>query len=118
MLELYEISLLLIAHFIGDFLLQTDKQAKGKSSSNILLTEHIASYIIPFVLIGFLIPISLAFLVVTFLTHFATDWISSRITKKLWVEQKVHWFFAVIGADQLVHALTLIWTYYYFSWYF
>lgn len=118
MSDLYAISLLLIAHFIGDFLLQTDEQAKGKSSSNLCLTQHLLTYIIPFTLLGFIIPISFAFLIVTFVTHFVTDYISSRITKKLWNEGEVHWFFAVVGADQLVHMLTLIWTYEYFSWYF
>ena len=117
MIDLYTITLILIAHFIGDFILQTDKQAKGKSSSNLELFGHLTTYIIPFILLGFFIPISLAFLIVTFVTHFITDYISSRITKKLWTEQKVHWFFAVIGADQLIHMLTLFWTYEFFYWY-
>lgn len=114
MIDLYEISLLLIAHFIGDFLLQTDEQAKGKSSSNITLFQHILTYILPLTMIGFFIPISFAFLLVNFVAHFCTDYVTSRMTKKLWSEGKVHWFFVVIGADQLIHALTLIWTYEFF----
>ena len=117
MTDLYTITLLLIAHFIGDFILQTDGQAKGKSSSNLTLFQHISTYIIPLTMIGFLIPISFAFLLFNFVAHFCTDWVTSRITKKLWAEGKVHNFFVVIGFDQMVHALTLIWSYEYFSWY-
>lgn len=117
MCDLVIISLLLVTHFIGDFILQTDEQAKGKSSSNLTLFQHICTYIIPFAVLGFIVPISFAFLLVNAVLHFCTDWCTSRITKKLWAEGKVHNFFVTIGADQLIHALTLIWTYEWLSWY-
>lgn len=106
-----EISLLLIAHFIGDFILQTDAMAKGKSSSNQCLLYHVSAYLLPFLALLVFIPIPPLFLIVNGAAHFATDYVSSRMTKKFWAEGKVHEFFVVIGADQLVHALTLIWTY-------
>ena len=110
-IEMIDITLLLIAHFIGDFILQTDEQAKGKSSDNGVLVQHVITYIIPFTLLTLVMPLTLVFLVLNIILHFATDYISSRMTKKLWAEGKTHEFFVVIGADQLIHVLTLIWTY-------
>lgn len=80
------------------------------------------------------------FLVITFVTHFITDAVTSRITSRLWfiglyprpnedlyrdegelyyggfthyarMQGNRHWFFVVIGIDQLIHYVTLAWTY-------
>ena len=117
MITLFDITVLLITHFIADFICQTDRMAKGKSTSNLVLSEHVLVYSMPFILMGFIIPISYLFLILNFIGHWCTDYVTSRITSKLWKEGKVHWFFVVIGADQLIHALTLIWTYEYCGWY-
>jgi hypothetical protein len=110
-IEMIDITLLLIAHFIGDFILQTDEQAKGKSSDNAILVQHVVTYIIPFTILALVIPMTAVFLVLNVVLHFITDYISSRMTKKFWAEGRTHEFFVVIGADQLIHTLTLIWTY-------
>ncbi|MGH1418373.1 MAG: hypothetical protein ACRBCJ_05905 [Hyphomicrobiaceae bacterium] len=39
--------------------------------------------------------------------HFATDFITSRITSKLWKEQRIHGFFLMVGLDQLIHQVSL-----------
>lgn len=114
--DLTTISMLLLCHFVGDFIFQTDEQAKGKSSDNVVLFQHVLTYILPFAIVGFLIPISFGFLLFNFIAHFATDYVSSRQTKKLWAKGDTHNFFVVIGADQLVHTLTLIWSYNYLVW--
>jgi hypothetical protein len=46
----------------------------------------------------------------TFALHFVTDAITSRINSRLWAAKNVHWFFVGIGADQLLHAYALAWT--------
>ena len=38
----------ILAHFIGDFLLQNDWQALGKKNSSVVCTVHVTLYIIPF----------------------------------------------------------------------
>lgn len=40
------------AHFIGDFLLQTDWQAAGKKKSSWVCLVHILMYMIPFLFLG------------------------------------------------------------------
>lgn len=48
---------------------------------------------------------------ITFITHWITDYNTSRWTSKLWAKGDVHNFFVVVGGDQLIHYLTLLITY-------
>lgn len=98
---------ILATHFIADFICQTDWMAVNKSVSWKALLIHTAVYSICFSYFGLL------FVVITFLFHTATDAITSRITSKLWVANERHWFFVTIGADQLIHYITLFLTYNY-----
>ncbi len=115
---------LLSAHFIGDFMCQSDRMAKGKSTSFAVLGEHVCVY--AGVVTVFMMPViamyvstsidlgvvAARFCVVTMLTHFVTDTITGRINARLWREGRVHDFFVGVGADQLIHAwtLALTWT--------
>ena len=88
-------------HFFADFLLQSDRVALGKSSSNRILLWHVALYSWPFLWWGWL------FALVNGVLHFATDWCSSRVTRRLWQAEQRHWFFVVIGLDQALHLTAL-----------
>lgn len=118
--------LLLILHFVGDFLLQTDWMALNKSKRFDALFVHCLVYaacFLPFY--GY------RFAALTFLLHFVVDFWTSRLTTRLWfisfiprrldlgfpvhrdhplyarVLPSRHWFFVAIGADQLLHFLLL-----------
>lgn len=41
-----------LAHFVGDFLLQTHEMAVRKKTSSIFCSFHVACYIVPFLLCG------------------------------------------------------------------
>jgi hypothetical protein len=96
---------LLTIHYIADFGFQTDWQAQNKSKNWNALLRHTTVYSLCF------FPWGLWFVLVTFLTHTITDAITSRINTRLWQAKKVHWFFAMIGLDQLIHFATLALTY-------
>jgi len=91
-------------HFIADFMCQTDEMALNKSSSNKWLTFHVATYSLPFLLFGW------QFAFVTFITHWITDFLTSRGTAYLWQKGERHWFYVLIGFDQAIHMTTLILT--------
>ncbi len=116
------IIVLLFLHFIGDFILQTDKQAINKSKSSVWLTTHVSTYILVFAVFGlFGAPFiygshkdwMLYFLMINFILHWITDYFTSRINSKLYQANQRHWFFVGIGADQFIHACCLILTYQY-----
>lgn len=130
------ILLLLTAHFIGDFLCQSDWMAINKSKRWDALTVHVMTYTsVVMVILAIRAGITygwhdnhasiviLMFCGITFAAHFITDAVTSRITSKLWFFQPYgesnmwrykggnrHWFFVVIGFDQLLHAYQLILT--------
>lgn len=91
-------------HFVADFLLQTDSMAIKKSQSVPWLSYHVLIYSLPFAWLG---P---RYWLVNAVMHWVTDFASSRLTSKLWKQNKRHWFFVVIGADQAIHLTCLILT--------
>lgn len=95
----------LFIHWVADFICQSDYMAKNKSSSIKALGLHIFVYTLIMCIFG------VKFAVINGLIHFIVDFITSRITKKLWLKQDVHNFFVVIGLDQLIHVCTLIYTF-------
>ena len=97
--------ILIWLHFIADFILQTDKMAINKSSSNRWLGLHVSVYTVPFFWFGW------RFALVNGAAHFVTDWLTSRGTSYLWKKEERHWFFALIGLDQAIHMTTLFLTY-------
>lgn len=101
-----EILLALVwTHWFADFILQSDRIAINKSSSNQILLLHVVLYGVCFLWAG------AAFAIVNAVLHFATDWCTSRVTKRLWLAEQRHWFFVVIGLDQAIHMTCLLGTY-------
>ena len=95
---------LLFAHWIADFVCQSDWMAQNKSKSNHALTIHCNIY-------GFIIGImtwNILFGIFAMFIHFPVDYVTSRINSKLWADKKVHWFFVGVGFDQWIHFVTLI----------
>lgn len=92
----------LFAHFIGDFILQTDAMAKNKSKSLWWLSVHCTVYGLPLLFFGW------KFALANIGLHLCTDFVSSKITSRLLAAGKTHWFFVVIGLDQFIHATCLI----------
>ena len=110
------IYVLLVAHFVGDFLCQTDWMALNKSKRLDALALHVGVYIgvVAFIYFLFLKQILFtdaadgwAFIAVNAVAHFVQDAITSRINARLWQANQRHWFFVGIGADQLLHYVTL-----------
>lgn len=135
---------IVIGHFVADWVMQSDRQAIGKSKDWWILTEHIAVYTgVLAICVSYLLPpspypyVSLwmfgKFITLNSVAHFVQDAITSRITSRLWfleirpivrgdgspyytVDGQAstvrdtgtrHWFFVMIGCDQLIHYVTL-----------
>lgn len=107
---------ILIIHFLADFSLQTADQATQKSTDIRHLQRHVLTYSIVWFIASYPIwdswILSLTFAGITYVCHFLTDYITSRIGKPFWEKGDYHTGFVVVGADQVAHYLQLIFTYY------
>lgn len=128
-MNLIEIFTILTIHYIADFILQTDKQAKGKSKNWSDLLSHTWYYSQVWWVAGILLIVinlfypffvyknwSLClFVIITFICHTITDYFTSRLNSKLWKQGKTHSFFVSLGFDQLLHYVQLFLTYWYLT---
>ena len=102
---------LLFVHWLADFVLQSDRIAKEKSSNNLMLFYHcliygtmfagatiMANYGVKGLWYGLLIG----------LIHFPVDYVTSRLNSKFYKAGKNHEFFVSIGFDQWIHFVTII----------
>lgn len=120
MMEVFLIIIsIIIIHWFSDFVLQNDKQAKGKSKEWKWLLSHTMSYSLVWylislilIIIGYLPIIFLLFAPITFVAHTLTDYFTSRLNSRLWEEGKVHEFFVSVGFDQVLHYLQLFGTFF------
>lgn len=106
----------LAMHWAADFVFQSHWMATNKSKSIIALSSHIAAYTAAMAAGCFAVfwnlpsPNILAFAAINGALHFTTDFVSSRITSRLWSNGHVHYFFVVIGLDQLAHQVAIVLT--------
>lgn len=106
---------ILVLHFIADFVFQSDWMAINKSSSFRALLLHVVIYTltlctIPLAVTDMSIAVPcLTWALVNGVIHFVQDAVTSRMTAYLWKKEQRHWFFVVIGLDQLLHYVFLFW---------
>ena len=108
---------ILLIHFLADFALQTSDQAKLKSTSCFWLSMHVGVYSIIWLIaswfyFGDIFP-AIWFSIVTFIAHWFTDFVTSRVGKPFWDKGDYHNGFVVVGFDQILHYIQL---YYTFKW--
>jgi Protein of unknown function (DUF3307) len=102
--------LLLLAHWVGDFVLQSQWQATNKSKRLDALALHVAIYsavllVAAVILLGAWRGV--VFTLVNAALHFATDFVTSRVAARFWEQRDWHRFFVMLGFDQFVHHATL-----------
>lgn len=110
MISYRDLVLMLLVHFLADAALQTDKQAKMKSTDFEQLGFHILTYsscifLMALVLYGDIRAVT--FTIVTGFAHLFTDYCSSRIGKPYWEAKDYHNGFLIVVADQILHILQL-----------
>lgn len=108
-MQLWPYLVLLAAHWLADFVLQTGWQAQNKSKRLDALARHVATYTavltaVSIVLFG---AAGVLFALANGILHFATDFFTSRWSARLYAKQDWHNFFVVVGFDQLIHQATL-----------
>lgn len=103
------IYLLLIVHFVSDFLLQRRSVAENKSKNLLALFEHISIIYLCF------LPFGWKFSLMNAIYHMAIDgniWDAYRWLRRDRRKNFEYWkdglFYWTIGFDQLLHVMTLV----------
>lgn len=117
---------ILLTHWFGDFVLQTQRQATNKSESIKYLVQHTSIYssiwLTPSLVYGYLAGYTIGqivlyaclFSIITFITHTLTDYITSKLSKRQYNRLKMNGitgFWSIIGLDQTLHLIQLFLTY-------
>ena len=124
-INIYILFGILIIHWFADFVLQTDQMAKNKSTSNYWLTKHVYRYTTVWVAAMFIycavlygitwtpegVRLCFLFPIITFVCHWLTDYLTSRLNTRLHKKGDIHNFFVSIGADQVYHYVQLVLTF-------
>ena len=109
--QIWQFTTFLAVHWVADFVLQSRWMAENKSSRLDALSLHIGVYTAVLATAATLLFGTgmnvLWFIVANAGLHFVTDFVTSKITSRLWQRQNVHGFFTVVGLDQLLHQVAL-----------
>lgn len=116
--------IIVVIHFLADFVFQDEKWAVGKSKSIKMLLYHTITYSYIWLCACIVlvststIPIKFyLFVPITFVFHTLTDYFTSKITSSLYAKGKFGseipnlGFFTMIGFDQVLHYAQLFLTY-------
>lgn len=123
-MNLIVIYTILFGHWISDFVLQRNKKkTKGKIKNKNLkhILPHTFLYTTILTILVFILQlfniiepiysfVVLLFYFITFVTHFLTDFIVTKINEKFLRKNKRHEYFVTIGFDQFLHGSILFGT--------
>ena len=120
---LVTIIFILFVHFIADFILQIKEPMKSKN--NIPLFTHVVVYSLILLISSFCIfkspELAWYFAILNGVLHYCVDYITSRLSSYMYSNGYMGTnqlpnisFWAVIGFDQFLHSLMLLFTLFYF----
>lgn len=105
MIDVTTVLLILVLHYIGDFLLQPHWIGANKYKCGKELAIHGMIYLLV------MAHVDPFWAILNTLIHITVDAFTSNITHKLYELKKYGAFFKVIGLDQLIHSTCLLLTY-------
>jgi|AntRauTorcE11898_2_1112593.scaffolds.fasta_scaffold01709_3 hypothetical protein len=113
------IVLILLAHYVADFLLQSRYMADNKSHRFDVLSFHVSIYGMMLTLILF--PIFMyagvpafdtaVYLLLNTILHLITDYFTSKASSRAFSDKNIYKGMAIIGFDQFIHSTCLLVSY-------
>jgi hypothetical protein len=111
MTELWAFVALLVIHWVGDYVCQSRWMGDNKSKRLDALAAHVGVYTLVLAVgSATIFPIGhglALFVAGNCAAHAATDFVTSRAIASLWAKKRAYETFLVMGADQLIHQVTL-----------
>jgi len=110
------LKILLLGHWVFDFVFQTREQAENKHHSFAALGSHVTFYSVGMTFVFFMVSNftsyewqgALLFYLFIWISHIVTDFITSRMSHDAYKAGNMKAFWNVIGADQCLHILQII----------
>lgn len=125
-ITVWALAFVLFGHWLADFFFQPHWMGLRKSKEWWVLTQHALRITVGGLVVGAAaatlarprtatsLRVAVAeWALLNGAAHFAIDAVTSRVTSRLWREERVHEFFTVIGFDQLLHTVLALAT---FAW--
>ena len=103
----WQIIYLMFLHWLFDFKFQSHKMATNKSKSVEWLSLHCSVYALLALFLFKPIQDTCMIYLMLLTSHLYIDGISSKITSWLFKKNEYHYFFCVIGLDQILHYMVL-----------
>ena len=107
-----EFIIVLVGHWVGDYLLQTTNMATKKSISLKWLLLHILTYTLVLLITGNIVfswQVGLGYAIFNGALHFITDFFTSKLARRYHDQPRI--YYPILGFDQLVHIGCLYWTF-------
>jgi len=101
---------LMLAHWVGDFLLQSSWMALEKSRSILALSAHVGTYGLVILVWSLFVTsplVAIQFVAVNMALHFVIDSVTSRLTTYFRHQDNQRAMFSTIGFDQWLHFVCL-----------
>lgn len=108
---------IILIHYLADFGLQTHEQATKKGEGNDPWNKWLFFHVGVYTFVWFIAVLpffkweAFRFAIITFTLHYIVDWLTSRIGKPFWKNQDFHNGFVTVGFDQVLHYLSLWYTF-------
>ena len=105
------VTLLLVKHFVVDWLLQTEDEVKHKGTyPHPVGIRHSAKHALAttLVFLPFFPPGSIVLGLIDGVIHYHIDWLKQNLTRTLRLSPTNKEFWVLIGIDQLLHQLTYL----------
>ena len=114
--------LLFVAHYVGDFVFQSDWMAQNKARNPVALLSHVGIYTVVLAVWAYgADPQGMGhpamWVAMNGIAHLFTDAVTSQGTRYFSKKNPPQWhnFFVVVGADQCIHYCTLVWSWYWLA---
>lgn len=123
-MSIHLILIMIIGHWLSDFIFQTTGDIFKKGNKNILTIHSIEySALMSFIVwvcvaIGIIDTLKwyyiIGFFITTFITHYIVDYFTSKLSNIYWNESRRFEYFSTIITDQILHLLIIFLTIQYF----
>lgn len=111
-MEIQIILAIVIAHWIGDYVLQSESMAIGKATSIKWLTIHVLVWTASLGVITTLFGATFTWVAAMGVAHWIQDFVTAKINSHYQKTKQLKLFWLTIGSDQMLHYMVLFTTYY------